>query len=112
MKIEVDTIADSVDELKEAVDLIQEALERRTGITKEKVRAPLRPSEFKKEEPKVIFEDIMSTAPLKKTIQSPPKSKEDPAKKRKVLKQDERAPEEEEEDEDRRPPQIQYRDYW
>ncbi|MGV8161807.1 MAG: hypothetical protein ACP5N2_00565 [Candidatus Nanoarchaeia archaeon] len=112
MKIEIDTLNDSVDELKKTVTLIQEALERRTGITGEGIKSPLRPSEFKKSEPKVIFNDIMATAPPKKTNPVFSKIKEEPVKKRKVLKQDEHAREEEEEDEDRKLPQIQYRDYW
>lgn len=112
MKIEIDTLNDSVDELKKTVTLIQEAIERRTGVTGEGVRSPLRPSEFKKSEPKIIFEDIMATAPPKKTTQLVPKIKEDSVKKRKVLKQDEHIQEEEEEDEDRKLPQIQYKDYW
>lgn len=112
MKIEIDTINDSVDELKKTIALLQEALERKTGVTATGIKAPLRPSEFKKEEPKIIFEDIMGT-PAKKSIIPNPKEKERAEiKKRKVLKQDEHVNKEEEEDEDRHLPQIQIRDYW
>jgi len=123
MKIEVDTINDSVDELKKTITLLQEALEKRTGITAENTKAPLRPSEFKHTEPKLIFEDIMSTTPPKRKIEvQSTQNKEfqkkdilntkDIVKKRKSPRQDDKLPEEEEEDEDRQLPQIQYKDYW
>jgi hypothetical protein len=115
MKIEIDTINDSVDELKKTIALLQEALERKTGITGAGIKAPLRPHEFPKEEPKIIFQDILGT-PSKKLspsqIQVPAEKEKIVLKKRKVLRQDEKAPDTEEEDEDRHLPQIQIRDYW
>jgi hypothetical protein len=113
MKIEVDTMNDSVDELKKTIAILQEALERKTGVTASGIKAPLRPSEFKKDEPKIIFEDIMDKS-AKKSPMYPPATenvKIDP-KKRKVLRQDEKEAHKEDEDEDRNLPPIQIRDYW
>jgi hypothetical protein len=113
MKVEVDTMDDSADELKKTIALLQEALERKTGITATGIKAPLRPSEFKKEGPKVIFEDITGTPEKKSAIYPVSNEKEKlDIKKRKVLKQDEHVQKEEDEDEDRHLPQIQIRDYW
>jgi hypothetical protein len=133
MKVEVDTLNDSVDEIKKTISLLQEVLEKRTGVTGAGIKAPLRPSEFKNEGPKIIYEDILST-PAKKPKPSSlstasiaaatkakpePKSEpsfnekgELPVKKRKVLRQDEHVADEEDEDVDRKLPQIQIRDYW
>jgi hypothetical protein len=113
MKIEIDTINDSVDELKKTIAILQEALERKTGVTAAGIKAPPRPSEFKKEEPKIIFEDILDVPGKKSIVVPASKGKEKlDIKKRKVLRQDEKEAEKEEEDEDRHLPKIQYRDYW
>jgi hypothetical protein len=115
MKIEIDTINDSVEELKKTISLLQEALERKTGITGAGIKAPLRPHEFPKEEPKIIYQDILGT-PSKKVypsqIQVPSEKDKIILKKRKVLRQDEKVQDAEEEDVDRKLPQIQIRDYW
>ncbi|MFA6073094.1 MAG: hypothetical protein WC758_03205 [Candidatus Woesearchaeota archaeon] len=114
MKIEVDTIGDSIDEIKRTISLLQEVLEKRTGVTPEGIKSPLRPSEYKKDEPKIIFEDIMNTSQPKKTTQikiTTPLTK-DEIKKRKFLRQDEKSKENEEEDEDRKLPLIPIKDYW
>jgi hypothetical protein len=110
VKIEVDTLNDSVDEIKKTITMLQEIVEKRTGVTPTGQRIPLRPSEFKQSEPKIIFEDIMAK-PSKSTPIPVPREKLE-VKKRKVLKQDEHAEKEEEEDEDRNLPKIQYKDFW
>lgn len=125
MKVEVDTLNDSVDEIKKTISLLQEVLEKRTGVTGAGIKAPLRPSEFKKEAPKIIYEDILDTPGRKAKTGFAPSSAASPSssasfndkaappvKKRKVLRQDEHVPEEEEEDVDRNLPKIQVRDYW
>lgn len=114
MKIEIDTVNDSVDELTRTVNLLNEILEKRTGLTASGKRVYQTPMEVKSSqpEPKIIFEDIMAKPKQTTPIPVPQSKSKTEIRKRKVLQQDEHEPKAEEEDEDRFLPKIQYKDYW